>query len=152
MLGVGYFQISIFSHPWTLINIFFQTLSIKLITCSSELCSAHGNKTICFKGFSEESRTWQSYRWDQKRRGKKRGQTKQAFPTKSKTKRNLSSKQKRSDILILSLQEQELNSWHTHHQPRRCSPDWYISLSDGNDLFGSLICSLTCYQFLLTVL
>jgi len=76
---------------------FFQTVSIKLITCSSELCSAHGNKTICFKVFSEESRTWQSYLQDQKKkkeREKRDKPTKQAFPTKSKTKRNLSSNTK----------------------------------------------------------
>lgn len=30
----------------------FQTMSIKLIACSSEFCSAHGNNIICFKVFS----------------------------------------------------------------------------------------------------
>lgn len=79
-------------------------MSIKLITCSSELCSAHGNKTICFKVFSEESRTWQSHLRDQKikKRRKRDNPTNQALPMKSKTKkkRNLSSKQKRSQVLI----------------------------------------------------
>lgn len=133
-------------------------MSIKLITCSSEFCSAHGNKTICFKVFSEESRTWQSDLLDQKRhtggrkKKKKDKPTNRAFPTKTERKRNLSSKQKKSDVLILSQQQWQLNSWRTHHQPHRCSPDWFISRSARNDLFGSLICSLICYQFQLAVL
>lgn len=39
-------------HILQLSPTFFQTMSIKLIACSSEFCSAHGNNIICFKVFS----------------------------------------------------------------------------------------------------
>lgn len=39
-------------HILELSSTFFQTMSIKLIACSSEFCSAHGNNIICFKVFS----------------------------------------------------------------------------------------------------
>lgn len=38
-------------HILQLSPTFFQTMSIKLIACSSEFCSAHGNNIICFKVF-----------------------------------------------------------------------------------------------------
>lgn len=66
-------------------------MSIKLITCSSELCSAHGNKTICFRVFSEESRTWQSYLQDQKLKKKKEGQSQPSEPYPQKAKQKKSS-------------------------------------------------------------
>lgn len=39
-------------HILELSPTFFQMMSIKLIACSSEFCSAHGNNIICFKVFS----------------------------------------------------------------------------------------------------
>lgn len=54
------------------------------------------------------------------------------------------------DFITAARQAQCLTS--PHHQARRCPPDWYIPVSDVNDLFGSLICSLICYQSWLAVL
>jgi len=65
-------------------------VSIKLITRSSESCSAHGNKKICFKVFSEESGSWQSDLRDQKStpreiKKKKDKPTNRALLSKSQT-------------------------------------------------------------------
>lgn len=131
-------------------HLFFQTVSIKLITCSSELCSAHGNKTICFKVFSEEAELG-NHTYEIKKKYKR--QINQAsLPHKKQNKKKPLQQTKEKQALILSGQHRQLHSWHTHHQPHRCSPDWYISLTDMNNLFGSLICSLICYQFQLAVL
>lgn len=115
------------SNPFTSSNChqhFFQTMSIKLIACSSEFCSAHGNNIICFKVFSMGRKEKQNV---------------------SKPIHNIGVG--RSGI---GEQTRKLSKWlletltkfrYTNPKPY-CFADWYVFLSDMNDASGTLICSL----------
>ena len=101
-------------------------MSIKLMACSSDFCSAHGNNIICFKVFSmgAEGETERQQAYPQHWGGPGGG----GWGTNKK-------------LSKWSAGNFDKNSRYTNPKPY-CFADWYVFLSDMNDVSATLICSL----------
>lgn len=113
-------------HILELSSTFFQTMSIKLIACSSEFCSAHGNNIICFKVFSMGAE----------------GET-EPQQTSPQHRGGVGNKPEAKQVawVLWSDGNFDKNSRCINPKPYCCA-DWYVFLSDMNDVSGTLIRSL----------